>query len=141
VAWLNFIPSAMSVNQGMMHTFAWQMDTGRTLSATSTPTSGDPDLYLWGPGSGWLDTSLNAGTVPDSVSATTSGQGLYGVFVYGWTTARYGLSVSGPALLAQDFAPSRDPIGLPALPTGHAPPQALPTAPTGYRIYLPSALR
>lgn len=145
VLWLNFMPPAMSVNQGMWHFFSYWLDPGNALSATSTPVSGDPDLYLCCSGSGWIDSSINEGTVADSVNMTASARDLYSVGVYGWTTARYGLSVSGLSVsgLSQRAvrSPAREPVGLPAAPRAEAPPQALPNAPVGYRIYLPTALK
>ena len=142
VIWLNFMPPAMSVNQGLWQMFSYWLDPGQSLSATSTPVSGDPDLYLCCDGSGgWIDYSTQSGTVPDSVSMVAASRNLYTVGVYGWTTARYGLSVSGVAGQSQVHAPQRDPVGVPALPPGEVPPQALSPAPTGYRIYLPFGLR
>lgn len=138
--WINFVPPAISVNQGMWQMFSYWRDGGQSLSATATPVLGDPDLYLCCDASGgWIDWSTQAGTVPDTVSMLAPSRNLYTVGVYGWTTARYGLSVSGVA--AQSRAPARDPVALPAMPSSEAPPQALPVPPRGYRIYLPLAPR
>lgn len=137
VVWLNFMPPAMSLNQGLWHIFGYDLNAGDTLSAVSTPTAGDPDLYVTRTGAqGWLDYSLNEGTVADSVSTVASIQDLYLVCVYGWTTTRYGLSVNVGATRLGRF-PNRTPVTRPGLPTTDIPPQALPTAPTGHRVYLP----
>jgi len=142
VLWINFMPPAMTVNQGMWQMFGYWLDGGQSLSATSTPTVGDPDLYLCCAGGGWIDWSNQTGTVPDSVSMVATSRDRYTLGVYGWTTARYGLNVNRAAVAQlQPASPARDPLGLPALPLGEAPPQALPSAPVGYRVFLPSAMR
>jgi len=139
--WINFIPTTLNVNQGMWQVFSYWLDSGRPLSATSTPVSGDPDLYLCCNSGGWLDSSINEGSVPDTVSGVAPAQDIYSVGVYGWTTSRYALVVSAGATQRTAGTSSRIPAGVPALPQDEAPPQALQAAPTGYRIYLPSTMK
>jgi hypothetical protein len=150
VLWFNFVPPAVSVNQGQFHMYCYWLNAGQSLSAQLTPSAGDPDLYL-GDASGWLDSSLNAGTASESVATTASAYGLYSVAVYGYTTARYGLSVNSGARAATaqsevlSVASPRggEPVTPPMLPDGRPAPRqrALPPVSTTYALYLPLVVR
>jgi hypothetical protein len=145
VAWMNFIPPQISINQGQMHMFSYWLTAGGSFSAQTTPSVGDPDLYL-GDASGWLAHSINTGTQPDAVAITVSSTGLHTLAVYGWTTARYALNVTEGWLHAGALrsAPrANDPVALPLPPSGQGAPdrRALPPPPTGYRVYVPMVMR
>lgn len=144
VVWFNLIPPAISVNQGQVQMFCYWLSGGQSLSAQTTPSWGDPDLYL-GNSSGWLDYSLNPGTAVDSVSLVAPSSDLYSVAVYGYETARYTLGVGAVGQQAGgSFSLPRggDPITAPVIPDGQPAPlqRALPPAPVGpieYRVFLP----
>lgn len=145
VAWFNFIPPAISVNEGQFQMYCYWLSGGQSISAQTSPSVGDPDLYI-GNSSGWLDYSINEGTVVDSVSLVVPSSDLYSVAVYGYTTARYALSVNALGVRAGGvLAPSPrggEPITPPVIPEGQPAPlrRALPPAPiqpVTYRIFLP----
>ncbi len=146
VAWLNFVPPAISLNQGQFHMYCYWLDAGQTLAAQVTPVSGDPDLYV-GNESGWLGYSLNVGTAVENVSVVAPTGGLYSVAVYGYITARYGLSVNPAVAQAGPPAGERplggDPLAPPVLPDGGSAPsqRALPPVPVVYQVYLPIVVR
>jgi len=142
VIWLNFIPPAISINQGQIQMYGYWRNAGQTLSAQVTPVLGDPDLYI-GNSSGWLGSSINDGTVPENVSITVPSTDLYTVAVYGYTTARYGLSAGTTAMQATTSPLAKVPLEPPVLPNSQGAPQqrALPPAPFGYEIYLPLVVR
>jgi hypothetical protein len=146
VVWLNFIPPAISINQGQLQTYCYWLNAGQTLSAQVVPTFGDPDLYLGNSG-GWLGHSVNADAATENVSVVVPTSGLYSVAVHGYTSARYGLSVN--PTLARVGVPwitsplAKTPIEPPILPDGEPAPQqrALPPAPVEYDVYLPFIVR
>jgi hypothetical protein len=146
VAWMNFIPPAISINQGQVQMFSYWLTAGQTFSAQTSPSTGDPDLYL-GNSSGWLAYSINTGTQADSVEITAASTELHTLAVYGWTTARYALSVSGAYSLSGETR-TKSPDGngvvdLPVPPSEQGAPnqRALPQAPTGHHLYLPILVR
>ena len=145
VSWMNFIPPAISINQGQLQMFSYWLTAGQLFSGQTTPSSGDPDLYL-GNSSGWITHSINTGTQADSVKVTVGTTELHSLAVYGWTTARYALSVSGVQLLHGErsiTAPAGGVVVTPTMPLSEqgAPKQrALPLPPNHY-VYLPLILR
>lgn len=146
VTWINFIPPAMSVNQGQFHMFSYWLTSGQSFNAQATPSSGDPDLYL-GDANGWYAHSINAGTVPDSISVSAPSSGLHTLAVYGWTTARYALNISDTRLPTSDdgiAAPTGDlltELAQPPSESGAPNQRALPPAPTGFQVYLPTIIK
>ena len=142
VIWLNFIPPAISINQGQVQMYGYWRSAGQTLSAQVTPVLGDPDLYI-GNSSGWLGSSYNEGTAIENVSIIVPTTDLYTVAVYGYTTARYGLSAGTTAMQAITSLLAKEPIEPPVLPNSQGAPQqrALPPAPIGYKVYLPLVVR
>jgi hypothetical protein len=154
VVWFNFIPPAVTVNQGQVQMYSYWLNAGQSIAAQTTPTFGDPDLYLGNSG-GWLDYSLNEGTAVDSVSLVAPSSDLYSVAVYGYTTARYAFSRSAmgaPAGADVDTkaAPGSPqggtPITPPVIPNGQPAPlqRALPPAPVepiAYQVFLPLVRR
>ncbi|MBN1483785.1 MAG: hypothetical protein JXA37_03610 [Chloroflexia bacterium] len=144
VVWFNFVPPAISVNQGQFQMFCYWLGEGQSISAQTTPTLGDPDLYL-GNSSGWLDYSINEGTAVDSVSLVAPSSDLYSVAVYGYATSRYALARSALGQGSGGAWPrGGDPIAPPVIPDGQPAPlqRGLPPAPVqpiAYRIFLPLA--
>lgn len=148
VVWMNFIPPAISINQGQIQIFSYWLTAGQTFSAQTIPSSGDPDLYLGNSG-GWFAHSINTGTLPDSISVTVPSTELHSLAVYGWTTARYALSASGvnSASVRQNINAPEDNtvVTLPLPPSEEGAPnqRALPPLPandSGFNVYLPVVL-
>jgi uncharacterized repeat protein (TIGR01451 family) len=71
-------------------------EAGVDVDATLTPTTGDPDLYVWYPGNFGRpnEKSTNPGTAPDSVGFETPREGTYLFLVHGYTAATYDLSIT-----------------------------------------------
>lgn len=71
-------------------------DAGVAVTATLTTTSGDADLYVWGPGSRGLpdEASTLDGTAVDRVSFTTPRAGVYLFLVYGAQASSYTLVIT-----------------------------------------------
>ncbi len=144
VRWINFIPPAISINQGQVQMFAYNLSAGQSFGATSTPAFGDPDLYF-GDTNTWIAHSTNPGTQMDTISLTATHDDLYTLAVYGWETSRYGLRIS-PSLLGPTGGGVEKPAGSqitpPTAPATTAPrTQGLPAYIRTYDIYLPTVLR
>ena len=146
VVWLNFVPPAISINQGQVQMYSYWLNAEQSFSVQVTPVLGDPDLYV-GNSSGWLSSSINEGTATEDVTIVVPTTDLYTAAVYGYTTARYALGVT--AAVAQASAPQitspliKEPIEPPVLPNGQPASQqrALPPAPFGHKVYLPLVVR
>jgi len=146
-AWINYVGTP--VYQGQAHLYGYFLNGGQSFTAVVTPSSGDPDLYIGDTSGAAHGTSIQDGTVAETVSFTAPATDLYTVVVYGYTTSNYQLTTSGALKQARDdrdgyrTQSAHDPPDYPLFIKASAPPlqQALPSAPIGYHVYLPLVLR
>ncbi|HEX3045634.1 MAG TPA: lamin tail domain-containing protein [Bacillota bacterium] len=83
-----------SVTAGKMVYYSYYMASGLKYDITVTPTSGQPDLYLFGP-SGALVTSLTSEGLPKTISFDALQSGFYYVGIYAVSgSAAFGLSIA-----------------------------------------------
>jgi hypothetical protein len=125
------------------------LSAGQLLSVTLQATTGDADLYVWGPGSS-LDAYSNAsGTASDSTTLVAAKDGSYQIEVYGYQDATYGLAMTaedaaagapGDALLPSTVSPNKIKRSQPAVAPANTPAVqvALPAPPNTSRLYLPA---
>jgi hypothetical protein len=83
-----------SVTDGKMVYYSYYMAGGLKYDITVTPTSGQPDLYLFGP-SGALVTSLTSEGLPKTLTFDALQNGFYYLGIYAASgSAAYGLSIA-----------------------------------------------
>jgi hypothetical protein len=97
---VNYLPSSEWVGRNQTRVYRQRLAQGASLRVTLTPVWGDPDLYVWPPDwqagrPPWVS-NLDGGLV-DEVAFTAPVSGVYQVEVYGYTAARYQLSIGGGA--------------------------------------------
>ena len=139
---VNYLPPSGWVGRDQTRVYRRTLAQGASLHVTLTPLQGDADLYVWPPD--WQDgrppwVSNLSGSTVDELAFTAPVSGVYQIEVYGYTTARYQLSiVAGVVALGQQSHPSildkHWPLS-PSLPTDGAPPRDLPQE-RSY-VYLP----
>jgi uncharacterized repeat protein (TIGR01451 family) len=144
---INYLPEEDRVRTGQVRLYRLTLAAGETLNATVTPSTGDPDLYLWDSSGALVDYSNEYDQTADQVTFTASTAGTYQIEVYGYADSLYGISLS-PNLSAQlTIASSPNAKTVPETPSvaaDAAPPgqQALPAAPTtGWQLFLPLTTR
>ena len=149
---INYVPATDALLAGEMRIFRLYVEAGQCLRITLTPTSGDPDLYVWPPGyqAGQLAwySILGAGE-PDMVEIPVPSTGQYQIEVEGVTATDYAMSVTISASCARTAlaatAPlTKTPRAAPLVSTASEPAGALAlpeqTAPASL-IYLPAIAR
>lgn len=92
-ALINYLPAQEDLLQGASRYYLFTMNAGETFTASLTPTSGDPDLYVWSPSGETSWFSINDGSAVDAVSFVTTEAGTYIVQVYGYSESSYALAV------------------------------------------------
>jgi hypothetical protein len=150
---INLLPSEQvdSVLEGEVVFYRYHLYAGQTLSATLTPKSGDPDLYIWSPGDepAWYSDKL---TGVETVQFEAPVTGVYQIEVHGYTDAEYRLTFEATNASAVTFRVSQsDSESEKVLPTG--PSVSLDDVPSDiyldppedqvspYTIYLPMTIR
>jgi hypothetical protein len=139
---VNYLPPSDWVGRNQTRVYRRTLAQGASLQVALTPVSGDPDLYVWPPD--WQEgrppwVSNLSGSQVDELAFTAPVSGVYQIEIYGYTAARYQLSVAaGTAILAKQALPELRgqhwPLS-PSLPTDGAPPMDLPQEHSF--IYLP----
>jgi subtilisin family serine protease len=149
MAGINYNPPSSTVLGGQVRLYRRNLSAGQLLGVTLQPTTGDADLYIWGPG-GSLDAYSNAsGTVADSTTLVAAEDGTYQIEVYGYQDATYGLAMTvedaaagapGDALLPRTISPNKMKRSQPAVAPANTPAVqvALPAPPNAARLYLPA---
>jgi hypothetical protein len=130
---VNYLPPSDWVGRNQTRVYRRALAQGASLQVVLTPVSRDPDLYVWPPD--WQEgrppwVSNLSGSEVDELTFTAPVSGVYQIEVYGYTAARYQLSiVTEAAELALRFPPAllgkHWPI-TPAFDIGDAPPTDLP---------------
>ena len=145
---INYLPEEDRVRTGQVRLYRLTLAAGETLNATVTPSTGDPDLYLWDSSGALVDYSNEYDLTPDQVTFTASTAGTYQLEVYGYAAETvYGISLSPnlSAQLATASSPNSKTVPeTPSVAADAAPPvqQALPAAPTtGWQLFLPLTTR
>lgn len=91
---INYVPTTDHIEANQVRLYRQKLTAGQRLTVTVSPTSGDPDLYVWSPDSltpPWF--SILSGTEPDQVSFVADQDGIYQIEVYGYTAADYTISI------------------------------------------------
>jgi hypothetical protein len=91
---INLLPSeqAATLSLGEVDFYRIYVEAGQTLSATLTPVSGDPDLYIWGPNDGsWY---TNSPAEVENLAFQAPDTGTYQIEVHGYTEAEYKLTLA-----------------------------------------------
>jgi uncharacterized repeat protein (TIGR01451 family) len=127
---INLLPSeqAATLSLGEVDFYRIYVSAGQTLSATLTPVSGDPDLYIWGPNDGaWY---TNSPAEVESLAFQAPDTGTYQLEVHGYTEAEYklnfGTSNNRVADLRGVQSTSKPPPSNPTLPLDNQPDSSAP---------------
>ena len=140
MAMINLVTDGVDVNGGQVHQYRHFLHAGQPMTVTVRPRAGDPDLYVWMPGSaGPPDWWSNAFTGDDQVTFVATVDGVYLIEVHGYSDAVYDLDMTlesglGVASISQDKPLPQAPLVVDAPDTTAAPP-------LGFRLYLPMLLR
>ncbi|MBI3960815.1 MAG: PPC domain-containing protein, partial [Chloroflexi bacterium] len=151
---INYSPPIEFVARNQTRIYRRTLAAGETLNAQLQPVSGDADLYIWPPDwqagrPPWVS-NLSGGAV-ESLSFQATVAGVYQIEVYGYSSARYQLTIqshSGAGRSQTVVAglggvdPNKQALTSPSVHPGSEPPRNIPqAAPPTYRIYLPAATR
>ena len=94
-AYVNYRPASESVAAGQVRIYRYSLNAGQTITVRVTPTSGDPDLYIWAPDyttrRPWIS---NRSSGFEEISFSAPIAGVYQIEVYGFTAAQYSISVT-----------------------------------------------
>jgi len=146
VDFINLHQEGSSVGEGQVVQYREHFDADSNVRLILAPSSGDPDLYVWQPGSiGYPDYWSNLpGTVTDTVEFRASVGGTYLIEVHGYSDAVYTLTLETPLVpsAVQDLSVQGS-KSLPESPlTATEPGQESPPSPSPrYEIYLPTILK
>lgn len=151
---INYSPPIEFVARNQTRLYRRTLAAGETLSVQLQPVSGDADLYIWPPDwqagrPPWVSNLSDSATESLSFQATISG--VYQIEVYGYSSARYQLTIqtqrgvnrlSANAVQPGGEDPNKPKLTKPSVDPSSEPPRNLPQAqPPTYRIYLPAAVR
>jgi hypothetical protein len=144
---INYNPPSSSILAGQVHIYRRTLVAGQSLLATLQPTAGDADLYVWAPDGSLAGYSNADGLAADDIAVTAEQTGHYQVEVYAFADTTYSLAVSvgmgdngglTPHVVSPNKVLRMEPIVAPTnTPAGLV---ALPLAPRGTKLYLPSVL-
>ena len=150
-AYIDYVPATDHVEQGQVRVYRYTLAAGQVFAATLTPTTGDPDLYVWSPDfptrPPWVS---NQASGTDQVTFSAPVAGVYQIEVYGFTAADYALTFAAEAAgahvdnLRSSASASKPERTTPALPPNSEPGMqiALPPPPVPVsKLYLPVVLR
>ena len=90
---IDYIPPADQVGTNQVRVYRQQLTAGQSMTVTVTPSSGDPDLYVWLPNETLPLVSDQAGQVVDQVTLVAAVSGLHQIEVYGYTAASYSIEI------------------------------------------------
>jgi hypothetical protein len=118
--WINYLPAGASLLAGQSHYYLFELVSGAGFTITVTPSTGDPDLYVFAPDFAtrlpWVSISSS---LPDWVSFAAPLSGTYVARVYGYTDAAYTLTytagVSGKPPAAESVLLTKELLTEPGL--------------------------
>ncbi len=144
-------PSPARLVEGMSHFYIYPITASHTVTAVLTPSSGDPDLYVWSPDASQSWLSLEGTGEVDEVSFVAPQTGYYVMQIHGYADAEYafdtGSSESGLMSVSGGANPeAKAPLEEPGLPpeqvSEEAPTLGLPAPPVVQpTAFLPLVLR
>lgn len=147
---LNYQPGKGKLAQGLLHLYRQELTAGETLRLDLTSTTGDADIYLWGPDNTLVASSLLTSTL-ESITYQAVKGGMYQIEVFGYSSTDYELEItrSAPVLLALPAFAGAAPLvltagkALPAAPVialNNVPPDqaVLPYPERKYNVFMPS---
>ena len=108
VAMINHFSGSDTLAKGYSHFYIYQLNAGQSMTARVTPSSGDPDLYVWSPQADAFWYSINCGLAVDEVSFSAPVGGIYIVEVYAYEASQYNLTVSMGATMTSPAMSSAD---------------------------------
>lgn len=99
---INYLPEATdaSIAQDGIHFYCVILSQDDIFSATLTASTGDPDLYVWGPSEQLASYSQNVLTEVDSITFVAPNDGTYLIEVHGYQDSDYRLSFGAPLVQA-----------------------------------------
>jgi PKD repeat protein len=151
VQMIHYTPPISHVARDQIRVYRQALSAGQTLQVRLTPSSGDPDLYVWTP-----ETSTGieppyvsnlSGNAVDEITLTAIRSGVYQIEVYGYTSADYSLEIlpgsngqiqhsATPGVKSGGLDPAKTVPQKPAIPVNHTPNNVgIPSAPL--YIFLP----
>jgi len=150
-AFINLTPPEEALTANGWSLYRLPLRAGQQATVTLTPIAGDPDLYIWAPGETRRPTYLSNqdGGATDQVVFTATRDGVYQVQVYGYSAARFRLTLATQASAQTELSAQAELAqtqkSLPAQPLSLAepaaqlgvPPVAEITSPPGRNLYLP----
>ncbi|RLT36869.1 MAG: hypothetical protein DWI57_14290, partial [Chloroflexi bacterium] len=155
--YINYIPPSERVGTNQTRSYFFTLTVGQRLTARVTPSTGDPDLFVWSPNQNAPPYVSNLSGGLEEVSFVATVAGLYQVEVYGYAKSDYQLEVTITAGAAARTGsqvggvdPNKSQPSTPVIPRSDQGPgtqQGLPTAPTApvaapvIKIYLPVTVR
>jgi len=155
--YINYMPPSERVGTNQTRSYFFTLTAGQRLTARVTPSSGDPDLFVWTPDQNAPPHVSNLSGGVEEVSFIATVGGVYQVEVYGYAKSDYQLAVEITAGAAGRTAsqvggvdPNKSQPSSPVIPRSDEGPgtqQGLPTAPTvpaadtSVNIYLPLTTR
>jgi len=147
-ALINYLPAQETVLEGQVRLYRLWLASGEQALAVLTPSSGDPDLYVWAEDGVLAGYSNLAGTAVDSVQFVAPVAGLYQFEVHGYVESNYFLVLTTgaaaasvtPGAVSSKSVPTTPVVAPASTPPGQ---QALPTAPraVGWQLFLPVTVR
>jgi uncharacterized repeat protein (TIGR01451 family) len=92
---INYMPPLEHVGKGRWNLYRHTVQSGQNLAIQLIPETGDPDLYVWGPGNnGFPDAySRRSGKERDEVSLVMPTSGICQIQVYGFEDSDYRISI------------------------------------------------
>jgi hypothetical protein len=147
---VTYLPATERVGRDQTRVYRQVLAAGQCLQVTLTPTSGDPDLYIWPPNwqngnPPWVSNLVGADSFVLTANAVAVA-GEYQIEVYGYSPAQYQLIIE-PGVCAPLIVPGpRQPANgktiptAPFIPVNSVPPRDV-EASVNYSLYLPVIMR
>ncbi|MCB0195045.1 MAG: S8 family serine peptidase [Anaerolineae bacterium] len=153
---LNYVTPTDSLFQGQIRLYRYHLAAGERITVRTTPTSGDPDIYLWDSNSASPKaSSYNTGTNIDEINYTAAQDVTVQIIIHGYANAQFAQSIevtwAGATSLAFSepndvVITSKTPLDDAIVPAENEPSdkQGLPSVPVATStsaIYLPVTLK
>ncbi|MCB0223698.1 MAG: trypsin-like serine protease [Anaerolineae bacterium] len=153
---LNYVTPTDSLLAGQIRLYRYRLAAGEQITVHTTPTSGDPDIYLWDTNSAYpAASSYNAGATVDEINYTAAQDVTVQIVIHGYTDTEFAQSievVAAGAASATRSEPrdvvitSKTPLDDAIVPAANSPSdkQGLPDAPVTANtsaVYLPVTIK
>ncbi len=149
---ISYLPPVSTLARDRSHFYAYHLTANDIMTATLTPNSGDPDLYIWSPSEDTSWQSLNPANTNEQIAFTAPETGPYIIQVHGKEAATYHLDVditpkntrSTPQRAPHQRLGDKTPLTEAGLLPNELPdtlPYALPTDAHFSQVYLPALVR